>query len=194
MDLKAYCPSKDTPEKLIFQELRSSHPQLTDEQLVSELNINKNKAGVLGLEIPHTQTFFSIPISVLMIREKCYVIEILHQKSENEEAQITSKVAARGSIPRYRAGKFSLKDFAKFSSAQKIEFSTKLAGLRSKNFKIFEIEYSRRNVTKFSKKRFQSLSGTTYPFNFYLNDELEFEESKDYSLPLPPQVLEMMNS
>ena len=192
MDLSHYIPTKDSPRKLVFSELQVSHPELSLEELTYELSKNKQKAGKLSLEIPFTQSFFSIPMQVLLIREKCYAIEILFQKSESDEVQFTSKIAAR-SIPRYRAAKFSLKDFAKFSSAEKVEFSRNLAGLRAKNFCMFEIEYSRRNITRFSKKRFQISSGETFPFNFYLNSELEFLEGES-CLPLAPQILQMMSS
>ena len=68
-----------------------------------------------------------------------------------------------------------------------------MAGLRAKNFCMFEIEYSRRNITRFSKKRFQIASGETFPFNFYLNSDLEFLEGES-CLPLAPQILQMMSS
>ena len=184
MDLSAYVPSEATPSKLVFQELENSHPELSRNDLIRELNLNKSKAGVLSLEIPKTASYFSIPCHIFLQREKSYCIELLYQEKEDDDCSYSFKVAHRGAVPRSRASKFTLREFAHFSTARKVEYSTNLMGLRSKNFTLYQVKYARRNVTSFSRKRFQTASGETYPFQFFLNERLEFCE-EDASLPIP---------
>ena len=189
MDLSLYCPTESTPRKLVFDELCRAMPG-KESYITSELLKNQNKPGSLGLEIPHTGKYFAIPSHIVIVREKCYYIQVLFQMDASSTCQFTQKIAARGSIPKVRCAKFSLTDFEKISDSKKIEYVTGLGGLRSKNFVLYEIEYKRRHVTKFTKKRFMTLSGESFPFHFFLNDSLEFNEF-DSALPIPKKLQEL---
>ena len=189
MDLSSYCPTESAPRKLVFDELCRAMPG-KELYITSELLKNQNKPGSLGLEIPHTAKYFAIPSHIIIIREKCYYIQVLFQTDVSSTCQFTQKLAARGSIPRIRCAKFSLTDFEKISDSEKIEYVTGLGGLRSKNFILYEIEYKRRHITKFSKKRFMTVSGESFPFHFFLNEALEFSEC-DSTLPIPKKLQEL---
>ena len=107
MDLSSYCPTESAPRKLVFDELCRAMPG-KELYITSELLKNQNKPGSLGLEIPHTAKYFAIPSHIIIIREKCYYIQVLFQTDVSSTCQFTQKLAARGSIPRIRCAKFSL--------------------------------------------------------------------------------------
>ena len=187
MDLSSYLPTTASKRKLVYEELCEAMPG-QESYIDSELAKNKSRAGSLGLEIPHTDKYFAIPSHVVIIREKCYYIQVLFQNDAESDCQFSSKLACRGAIPKYRAQKFTLRDFAKFSISEKIEYASSLSGLRSKNFNLYQVDFKRRHVTKFSKKRFMTMSGESFPFNFFLNETLELNET-DSVLPIPQRYV-----
>ena len=160
-----------------FKELMDSL-NVSELQLSRILNKNAGKAGMFELEWSHANAYFSIPFRAFVVREKCYGVDILFQRGENEPMQLATKIAARSGVTKVRSLKYSIEDLIRFSRLDHVEYERNLTSLRTKTFKMFEISVKRRVMNIFSRKRYLLKNGESVPFAFYNIPRLMNDEAK----------------
>lgn len=107
-----------------------------------------------------------------------YNIAVLFQTSAEGPLQVTSKVAARGGVPRKRMATYAMDDFIRMSAVPltspraRLGQVTDIISLRSRHFNLFEISSTRAESFSFTRKRFLTSDGNSTPFHYYRNDEL----------------------
>ena len=153
LDLSCYVPRPgEASHSRLFDEIKAEQSHLTESELVHEMSKNQYEAGIFKAEYPFTSEYLSLPIRLLIIREKCYHLDILHKPTKESPKMLGNKLAARSAVPRVRMNKYSFEDFYRMANANSIVMATDLKSLRSKNLGIYEIAYSRREATIFSRK------------------------------------------
>ena len=135
-------------------------------------------AGSFKVEAPHLREFFAIPSCAIYVREKSYLINVLHKRTPESETMIGKKLAARGSIPKPRAKKYSLKDYFRMANNSLPQYAEDLVSLRAtRNLNMYEVSFKRKEATTFTRKRFVLRNGLSHPFHFHLNKTLDAQQS-----------------
>ena len=112
-------------------------------------------------------------VCLILYREKLYFIEVLHQRSPEENAEYAAKTASRCGIPRTRMKSYKIQDFIRMSTATSAELVGNLRSLQSKQYRIHLVNFKRREPSVFSKKRYLHPSGDSSPFHYHAINALE---------------------
>ena len=96
--------------------------------------------------------------------------QVLYQPSSGENLRLAGKMASKGAVPKNRMLSYTFEDFQRLAAATEPRMAAQLKSLRSKEYRMYLITYSRREATIFSRKRFLWPSGASTPFHFYKND------------------------
>ena len=166
VDLSHFLPNDQGRKTLVYQELKET-TGLSENELALEMNLNHLKPGSFTPEWPYVNFYFSIPCRILILREKCYIVECMFQKTENGVLELQNKVAARGCVQKIRSLKYSIQDFIRMSNSLLPLYEHELQSLRSKNFTLYQLSSSRRTMSKFSRKRYVFADGTSLPFFYH---------------------------
>ena len=105
------------------------------------------------------------------LREKCYYLSVLHQKTVNSSLQLDGKIASRCAVKKSRMLSYSIADYVRMSEADRVKYVSGLVVLRSKRFRMYEVTLSRAEPIPFSRKRWINENGSFNAFGHYLNGD-----------------------
>ena len=117
--------------------------------------------------------YYALPQSIIIVREKCYLVQCHYQSSPEAPVVYDEKKANRSGVTRARLQHYSEKEYEAMATGSSLTEAHGLATLRSKNFEMFQISYSRHDSHRFSKKRRVYSTGISTPHGFYLNQILD---------------------
>ena len=203
MNLSSLAPYEGR-RSLVFEDF-IEYEGLSPNDALSELRANKLEFGKFKFEFCKVEnSFLALPVGACFLREKVrlsvaiplffssrhqrfhsifvilqvYNIAVLFQTSAEGPLQVTSKVAARGGVPRKRMATYAMDDFIRMSAVPltspraRLGQVTDIISLRSRHFNLFEISSTRAESFSFTRKRFLTSDGNSTPFHYYRNDEL----------------------
>ena len=113
--------------------------------------------------------YYSLPISILMVREKSYCLQIVHQLTPETDAQMDEKKANRGGVTRARLKNYTIEDFEAMCQPKTRKEIKGLVGFSSKNFQLYQTSFRRQENCAFSRKRCIFSSGISTPYFYHLN-------------------------
>ena len=172
LDLSLFVPANDADasKSVMFREIESNWKgDLAS--LKTLMMSNKNRAGSFKMEFPFCDEYLSVPISFITLREKCYFLSVLHQKTVNSNIQLDGKIASRCAVKKSRMLSYTIADYVRMSETDRVKYVSGLVALRSKRFKMYEVTQSRAEPVPFSRKRWINENGSSNAFGHYLNGD-----------------------
>ena len=166
LDLSCFVPNEGS-RSLIFEEILRYQWNGSESDLRLEMLKNKGVIGQFSCEYPFTGEFMSIPYRFLALREKCYLLECLHQPTAEDYVSIDAKIAARCGIKKKRMLTYRMSDYIRMSVSDQVVYATNLHSFRSKGFNLYEITVSRAEPVPFTRKRYVLSDGSSFPFGYY---------------------------
>jgi len=138
--------------------------------LIEEVKQNFHRPGVFKIESPYLDGMFeSIVVSIIFVREKAYAMRIAYRINRESEWRYGYKLAAKGPVPKKRISQYRYQDFSGMCDIQRGPiYAENIINFKKRAFELFQVQYKRREITIFSRKRFIRKQGeASVPFNFF---------------------------